>query len=104
MMAAFFSLAFSTVWDPRVVKPLDDAMLDDAEAHGRVVTVEDGFRQGGAGTAIETSLRDRGSMVPVDVLGVPIEYFAHADPDTILSRLGLDAAGIAEVVRGALRS
>ena len=90
----------ASVWDPRVVKPLDPEMLDDAAAHRLVVTVEDGFRQGGAGTGIETALRDMGADVPVRVLGVPIEYVAHANPDVILSRMGLDAAGIArEVVR-----
>nr|MDJ0791820.1 transketolase C-terminal domain-containing protein [Acidimicrobiia bacterium] len=91
----------ATVWDPRVVKPLDGAMLDDAAQHELVVTVEDGFRQGGAGTGIETALRDMGSDVPVTVMGVPIEYYPHADPDVILSRLGLDGPGIAAAVLAA---
>lgn len=92
----------ATVWDPRVVKPLDPAMIADAASHRCVVTVEDGFRQGGAGTVIETALRDAGSDVPVRVLGVPVEYLDHAHPDVILTRLGLDAAGVAEAVRSAL--
>jgi 1-deoxy-D-xylulose-5-phosphate synthase len=91
-----------TVWDPRVVKPLDRAMIEDAAAHRVVVTVEDGFREGGAGTGIETALRDLGSSVPVMVLGVPVEYIPHADPDVILQRFGLDAAGVAASVRSAL--
>jgi 1-deoxy-D-xylulose-5-phosphate synthase len=92
----------ATVWDPRVVKPLDPAMVADAADHDLVVTVEDGFREGGAGTGIEMSLRDRGSTVPVAILGVPIEYIPHADPEVILSRLGLDADGIVAAVVAAL--
>src|SRR5262249_45212007 len=33
----------ATVWDVRVVKPLDDDMLADAAAHRLVVTIEDGL-------------------------------------------------------------
>jgi 1-deoxy-D-xylulose-5-phosphate synthase len=92
----------ATVWDPRVVKPLDPVMLDDAAGHDLVVTVEDGFREGGAGTGIETALRDRRAACRVEVLGVPVDYIPHAAPDVILSRLGLDADGIAAAVRVAL--
>ena len=92
----------ATVWDPRLVKPLDPEMIADAARHDLVVTVEDGFRQGGAGTAIETALRDAGSDVTIEVLGVPIEYIDHANPDVILSRMGLDGAGVASTVREAL--
>jgi 1-deoxy-D-xylulose-5-phosphate synthase len=92
----------ATVWDPRMVKPLDTGMLDDAAEHQLVVTVEDGFREGGAGTGVEMALRDMGSDVPVEVLGVPIEYIDHANPDVILARLGLDGEGVAVAVRKAL--
>jgi 1-deoxy-D-xylulose-5-phosphate synthase len=34
----------------------------------------------------------------VRVLGVPSVYLAHGKPDAILSRLGLDAEGIADEV------
>jgi len=91
-----------TVWDPRLVKPLDPQMLEDAGRHQLVVTVEDGFREGGAGTAIETALRDLGSHAQVVVLGVPVEYIPHAKPDKILSEIGLDAKGVERAVRDAL--
>lgn len=92
----------ATVWDPRMVKPLDPEMLSDAAAHDVVVTVEDGFREGGFGTAVRTAIEDQGIGNTVTVLGVPIEYIPHAKPHSILSRLGLDAEGIAETVRSAL--
>ncbi len=44
------------MWDPRVVKPLDPAMLDDAASHRVVVTIEDGFRTGGIGSTMAAAL------------------------------------------------
>jgi 1-deoxy-D-xylulose-5-phosphate synthase len=90
----------ATVWDPRVVKPLDPEMLNDAAGHRLVVTIEDGLRDGGIGAAIADSLS---KLAPtggpqVRVLGVPSAYLAHGKPDAILARLGLDAEGIVDEV------
>jgi 1-deoxy-D-xylulose-5-phosphate synthase len=95
----------AAVWDVRVVKPLDEEMLADAATHPRVVTLEDGYREGGAGSAIADRLAElaasegRGDGPPVTVLGVPVRFIAHGKPDAILASLGLDAAGIATTVR-----
>ena len=95
-----------TVWDVRVVKPLDDDMLADAAAHQLVVTVEDGVRVGGAGSAIIDALaaRNAGAHAPPTlVLGVPVQYIpADANALNILHGFGLDAAGIAASVKRAL--
>jgi 1-deoxy-D-xylulose-5-phosphate synthase len=95
-----------TVWDPRVVKPLDPEMLSDAAGHRLVVTVEDGLRDGGVGTAVADALS---KLAPVGgpqvrVLGVPSVYLPHGKPDAILAKLGLDADGIADEVRSWVRS
>jgi 1-deoxy-D-xylulose-5-phosphate synthase len=92
----------ATVWDPRIVKPLDPEMLRDAATHDVVLSVEDGFREGGVGTAIQLSLDDMDSDAYVKVLGVPIEYYSHAKPGVILERLGLDADGIVVSAKEAL--
>ena len=87
-----------SLWDARVVKPLDPKMLDDAGRHPYVVTVEDGLREGGVGMSITDRLAELtvGRHEPrVRVLGVPAQYLPHAKPDAILADLGLDTAGIA---------
>jgi 1-deoxy-D-xylulose-5-phosphate synthase len=89
----------ATVWDPRIVVPLDPEMVGDAARHDVVVTIEDGFRQGGAGTGIETALRDMEAECKVEVMGVPVMYIPHAKPDKILREFGLDARGIAATVQ-----
>jgi len=95
-----------TVWDPRLVKPLDPEMLTDAAGHRLVVTIEDGLRDGGIGAAVADSLS---KLAPVGgpavrVLGVPSVYLAQGKPDVILSRLGLDAEGITDEVLAWVRS
>lgn len=89
-----------TVWDPRVVKPLDGDMLADAARHHLVVTIEDGLRDGGVGSAIADALRDLAPVggPPVRVLGVPSAYLPHGKPDALLSQLGLDVDGVVSEV------
>ncbi|WP_194908148.1 1-deoxy-D-xylulose-5-phosphate synthase [Catenulispora rubra] len=92
------------VWDVRCVKPLDERMLEAAAGYRAVVTVEDGFAVGGAGSAIAAALaaRSPGSAAPT-VLGVPNRYLAHGKPDAVLAGIGLDAEGIAAAVVAAAR-
>ena len=88
-----------TVYDPRVVLPLDPAMLDDLAGHDCVVSIEDGLRIGGAGAEVRDALGERGAGCRVRVLGIPTEYIPHGDPDGIHARFGLDGSGIAASVR-----
>ena len=91
-----------TLWDVRVVKPLDPEMLAHAATHPLVVTAEDGLREGGAGDAIRDAIAALGSDTPVEVLGTPVAYIPHGKPDAILAELGLDADGVARAVRTGL--
>jgi 1-deoxy-D-xylulose-5-phosphate synthase len=94
----------ATVWDVRCVKPLDPALVADAASHPAVVTIEDGFADGGAGAALADAI-GRHSMAqghvppPVSVLGVPSTYLAHGKVETILTELGLDVDGLVEAAR-----
>ncbi|HEX6568807.1 MAG TPA: 1-deoxy-D-xylulose-5-phosphate synthase [Acidimicrobiales bacterium] len=90
----------ATVWDVRLPKPLDAEMLADAARHPAVVTIEDGYREGGIGSAIADRLTSRDGATPrLAVLGVPVQFIPHGKPDSILASFGLDAAGLAATVR-----
>ncbi len=88
-----------TVWDPRVVKPLDPDMVADASAHQFIVTAEDGLRSGGIGDAIRDQVCETGSAARVKVIGVPVSYVPQGKAEAILAELGLNAEGIAAEVR-----
>jgi 1-deoxy-D-xylulose-5-phosphate synthase len=89
----------ATVWDPRVVRPLDPEMIADACRHPLVITVEDGLREGGIGMSIRDEIEASGCSSRVRVLGVPTAHIPHGNADAILTSLGLDGAGIADTVR-----
>ncbi len=91
----------ATLWDVRVVRPLDPAMISDAGRHRLVVTVEDGIRTGGAGSFMTDAIADldQGRVgPPVLNLGVPTAYIPHGHPDRILAQMGLDGTGIAAAI------
>jgi 1-deoxy-D-xylulose-5-phosphate synthase len=98
----------AAVWDVRLIKPLDAEMLAEAATYPHVVTVEDGYRDGGAGSAIADRLaglaagKGHEDRQQVTVLGVPVRFIPHGKPDDILASVGLDAEGIAATVRAVL--
>jgi 1-deoxy-D-xylulose-5-phosphate synthase len=95
----------AAVHDVRSVRPLDPALLHAVLDARLVVTVENGVVEGGAGTEIAARIRDRvgpSGVPPLLHLGVPTAHIAHGDPGRILADLGLDAAGIAAAITGAL--
>jgi 1-deoxy-D-xylulose-5-phosphate synthase len=96
----------ATVWDPRVVKPLDPALIDDAARHRLLVTIEDGLADGGAGQGVADAVAAAafGAGGPaVRVLGLPTAYLPHGKPDAILAANGLDAEGVVQDVRASLK-
>ncbi|MEV6158070.1 1-deoxy-D-xylulose-5-phosphate synthase [Nonomuraea sp. NPDC052129] len=88
----------ATVVDPRWVKPVDDLLPGLAARHRMVLTVEDGVRAGGVGSAVAQALRDAEVDVPMRDFGVPVAFLDHAGRDRVLARLGLTAADIARQV------
>ncbi|WP_419855602.1 1-deoxy-D-xylulose-5-phosphate synthase [Candidatus Poriferisodalis sp.] len=93
-----------SLWDPRVLKPLDRAMLLDAAAHPLVVTVEDGVRVGGFGSLVNDALQqlDAPAVPRITQLGTPDAYLPHGTAAELHAELGLDAVGIAASVRKTL--
>ena len=96
----------ATLWDVRSCVPADDAMIRDAAEHRRVITLEDGIRDGGVGFLLADAITAVAPATPpvIKVLGLPTRFIPHAKPDVILAKLGLDAAGIERVAREMLGS
>ena len=89
----------ATVANMRFAKPLDVALVAElARTHDALVTIEDGCTMGGAGSAVLEALQHAGLVLPVLVLGLPDEFIEHGDPAVLMSRCGLDAAGIEQSI------
>jgi 1-deoxy-D-xylulose-5-phosphate synthase len=85
----------ATVVNMRWAKPLDEALLlEVAQNHDALVTVEEGALMGGAGSAVLEALHAHGVQRPVLCLGLPDVFIEHGDPARLLALQGLDAAGI----------
>jgi 1-deoxy-D-xylulose-5-phosphate synthase len=85
----------AAVVNGRFVKPLDDALLGDVARHVRcLVTVEEGCRMGGFGSAVLESLSDQGILLPTKVLGLPDWYIEQGPQDLLRDKYGLTAEGI----------
>jgi 1-deoxy-D-xylulose-5-phosphate synthase len=80
-----------TVIDPRWVVPVAPSVVELADAHRLVITIEDGLRVGGIGTRIRQELRKGGVDTGVDELGLPDEFLQHATREQILEDAGLTA-------------
>ncbi len=89
-----------TVWDARCCAPLDPDMIADAAAHDRVITIEDGIRNGGIGMSIADAVCSIDQSTNVDVLGLPTKFIPH-DPksEAILARFGLDVDSLVALAR-----
>ena len=94
----------ATVADMKFVKPLDEALvLELADRHEALVTVEEGCLMGGAGSAVAEALAAAGRVVPVLHLGLPDRFIEHGDPARLLADCGLDAGGIERAVAARFR-
>lgn len=85
--------------DLRFAKPLDTRLLlDVAQHHRAVITLEDGALAGGVGSAVLELLADHGLDIPLRRLGIPDRFIEHGDLPTLHSRCGIDATAIVQAL------
>ena len=90
----------ASVVNMRWAKPLDtELLIQVAQNHTVLVTLEDGAIMGGAGSAVLEALQSAGLVMPVLQLGLPDAFIEHGDPSALMASLGLDAQGIQASIR-----
>jgi 1-deoxy-D-xylulose-5-phosphate synthase len=91
----------TAVVNGRFVKPLDQELVVDVAKRVRyVVTVEEGCKMGGFGSAVLETLAEAGvSGVRTKVLGLPDWYIEQGPQDLLRERYGLTAEGIYQSVK-----
>lgn len=79
-------------YDMRFLKPLDENLLKEvAEKYKHIITIEDGVRNGGMGTAVMEWLNDNGySNISVKRMGIPDKFIEHGSIDELRAIIGLD--------------
>lgn len=86
-------------YDMRFVKPLDEAILHEVgKKFKRIVTVEDGARNGGFGSAVLEWMSDNGYMPSIKRLGLPDQFIEHGTVPELREIAGIDKESIRKSV------
>ncbi|MEO5967568.1 MAG: transketolase C-terminal domain-containing protein, partial [Ferruginibacter sp.] len=87
-------------YDMRFVKPLDEEMLHEIfSKYNKIITVEDGTIVGGFGSAILEFMAQNNYSAHVEIMGIPDRLVEHGSPKQLYDEIGLDANGIAAMLR-----
>ena len=92
-------------YDMRFIKPLDGNLLEEiGKKFKKVITIEDGVRNGGFGSAVLEWFNDHGYAPSVQRMGLPDEFVTHGSVDELRRIVGLDAPHIRQVIEAMLAS
>ncbi len=87
------------VYDMIWAKPFDTEMVRHiAQTHKRIITVEDGVRIGGFGSAVRQWLDDNDIMIHFTRLGIPDRFIEHGSVPELEKICGLDPDSILNVI------
>ena len=87
-------------YDMRFAKPIDEAMLHEVfSKFTKIITVEDGTIVGGFGSAVLEFMNEHGYKADVKIMGIPDRLVEHGTPKQLYDEIGLDANGIANMLR-----
>lgn len=88
-------------YDMRYLKPIDGGILDEVgQRFSRVITVEDGVRCGGLGTAVTEWMADHHYTPEIVRLGLPDEFVEHGTVSELRRIAGIDKATIIQHIKG----
>lgn len=82
-------------YDMRFLKPLDETILQEvAERFSRIITIEDGVRDGGLGTAVTEWMSDHGYTPHITRKGMPDHFVEQGTVEQLRALCGIDIDGI----------
>jgi len=86
-------------YDLRFLKPLDEEMLNEiGSKFKKIITVEDGVRTGGMGSAVLEWLNDHGYTPTIKRLGLPDHFVEHGTVAQLQDLVGIDCKHIQETI------
>jgi 1-deoxy-D-xylulose-5-phosphate synthase len=92
-------------YDMRFAKPLDEALLHEVfQKFDKIVTIEDGTIIGGFGSAVLEFMNQHQYQATVKIMGIPDALVEPGTPKQLYEEIGLDANGIAAVIRNLMHT
>lgn len=87
-------------YDMRFAKPLDTQLLEDVSSKFRhIVTIEDGQRAGGFGSAVLEWMSDNDKPTKVTRIGLPDRFIEHGTVAELKKIAGIDITSIKNVIK-----
>ncbi len=89
-----------TVVNARFIKPLDtDTLLEHADSHQSIITLEDNVLMGGFGSSILEIFEKNNIMIPVKRFGWPDRFIEHGNSvNQLRSKVGLDQESLTKSI------
>ena len=89
-------------YDMRFLKPIDETILQEvAERFSRIVTIENGVKTGGLGSAVIEWMNDHGYHPEIIRLGLPdTQFVEHGTVKELQHIVGLDKEAIIKAIKG----
>jgi len=87
-------------WDMRFIKPIDEEALH--QIFGRftkIITVEDGFVNGGFGSSVAEFMSDNNYHAEIVRLGIPDYFVEQGTQEELYHECGYDAAGVEKAIK-----
>ena len=86
-------------YDLRFLKPLDEKILNEiGQKFQKIITIEDGVRNGGMGSAITEWMNDHNYHPTIQRLGLPDNFVEHGTIPQLQAIVGIDKANVKEAI------
>ena len=90
-------------YDLRFLKPLDNSLLEEVgKKFKHIVTIEDGVRNGGMGSAVLEWMSDHGYQPTITRMGLPDDFVEHGTVNQLREIVHLDNNSIKETLKAVL--
>ena len=87
-------------YDMRYAKPLDVDLIDEiCQKYAHIVTLEDGAKLGGFGSAVAEYLAEKRNSPTLTIMGLPDRIIEHGTQEELHAEVGIDAKALVEVVK-----
>ena len=87
-------------YDMRFLKPIDEAILEEVgKKFKKIITVENGAKKGGLGSAVLEWMNDQGYQPKVVRLGLPDQFVEHGTVKELQDIVGIGTDGIIKAIK-----
>lgn len=91
-------------YDMRFLKPLDEAILKEVgTTYEQIITIEDGVRNGGLGSAVMEWMGDNGFKPTIKRMGMPDEFIEQGTVQQLRTICKIDIESIKQEIRNSLK-